>query len=249
MSDTQQGRSAQSATAIRGGVVLAGLAAVTLAARKAEALTLTFNDSIPGTGDIKVLNYALALEDFESALYQAAVAKLPALGASAGNAVFDYASKFAVVEADHAAYLRGAITAAGAAPISKFTYDFSAITGATSAQTVLELLLQVEATGVRAYIGAVPLFSSKSAYLQTAAAIQGTEARHTTILTIVRNTLYGTSSPVSPLTQDGSSIVNLNYDTITYSPTSPNEGYKSLDVALSPNAVLRAVGMFFLAPA
>ncbi len=249
MSDTRQTTSAPTSGLLRGGVALAATAAVGLASRKARALSLTFNDNIPGTGDIKVLNYALALEDFESALYQAAITKLPALGANAGTPVFDYATKFAVVEADHAAFLRAAITTAGATPISKFTYDFSAINNATDARAILEVLLQVEATGVRAYIGAIPLFSSKSAYLQTAAAIQATEARHTTMLTIVRNTVYGTATAVAPLTQDGSAIVNLNYDTIGYSATSPNEGYKSLDVALSPNAVLSAVGPFFVAPA
>ncbi len=253
MSDTHNAAPTPNATPARPVAALAGMAAVAvgtmLAANRANALTLTFNDNIPGTGDIKVLNYALALEDFESALYQAAIAKLPSLGASAGNAIFDYATKFAVVEADHAAFLRGAITAAGGTPISKFTYNFSSITGAADARAVLELLLQVEATGVRAYIGAVPLFSSKSAYLQTAAAIQGTEARHTSILTIVRNTLYATTTNVSSLTQDGSAIVNLNYDTIGYSAANPNEGYKGIDVALSPNAVLTAIGPFFVAPA
>ena len=56
---------------------------------------------------------------------------------------------------------------------------------------MLNLVLEAEATGVQAYLGAVPYFSTGSPYLTVAAAIQGTEARHTSVLTIVRNLLGG----------------------------------------------------------
>lgn len=241
----------------RGAAVTATVTAATLLfPTKANALSLTYASSVPGTGDIKVLNYALALEDFEAALYQAALAALPALGVASGNAFYNYVLEFSQVELDHATFLRSALTSAGGPVISHFTYDFSIITKATSPRSILELLLQVEATGVRAYLGAIPLFSQGSKYLQTAAAIQATEARHTSILTILRNVLYQTATDVAPLTADNNltgKFTNASFQYENYSPTGyniskPNEGVAGIDANLQPDTVLAAIGPFFVAP-
>ncbi len=206
----------------------------------AQSKTYTFND-IPGSGDIKALNYALALEDLESALYLQCLDKLKALGISSGI-LFDYTSEFTTVEVDHAAFLRGAITSAGgsgaAIPVGTYAFGLDKI---TDARGVLEFLLQVEATGVRAYLGAIPFFTTKSAYLQTAAAIQATEARHTSVLTIVRNILYpGTNVDVAPLSGD-TTINDAAYNTAV-----PNQGNKGIDVTLSPDVVLAGVSPFIV---
>ena len=147
MSDTQNPNPAQGQLARNAAVIGAGMAAALLVSGRANALSLTYAGSIPGTGDVKVLNYALALEEFEAALYQAALARLTAFGVAAGNKAFDLLTEFSVVEQDHATFLRSALAQTSGPVISQFTYDFSAVTNAASARSVLELVLQVEATG------------------------------------------------------------------------------------------------------
>ena len=256
MSDVQNPTSVQGNLARSAAVIGVGMAAAMLVPNRADALSLTYAGSIPGTGDVKVLNYALALEEFEAALYQASLAQLSVLGVAAGNKVFDLLTEFAIVEQDHATFLRSALTQTSGPVISKFTYDFSKVTSATSARDILELVLQVEATGVRAYLGAVPLLSVGSKYLQIAAAIQGTEARHTSVLTIARNQLYATGSNVAPLNPDNNvsgTFTSNSFKYETYSPSGynalkPNEGVIGIDANLQPDTVLAAVGPFFAAP-
>ena len=240
----------------RGAVVIAAAGAGALLAGRANALSLTFAGSIPGTGDVQVLNYALALEELEVALYTAALARLPAVGAPEGSVLYAYMAEFAQVEQDHAAFLRSTITSAGGPAISRFQYDTSAIDNATSAQTILELIIQVEATGVRAYLGAIPLFTPVSKYLQIAAAIQATESRHTTTLTIAHNMLYATTLSTAPMPIDnnptgifnGGSFKYETYNAAGYNAANPNEGVAGIDANLSPDTVLRAVSPFFVAP-
>jgi hypothetical protein len=108
-------------------VAAVGVAAATavFAPRPARAITpaLTFSD-IPGTGDIKVLNYALALEALEANLYVQALQRLttggtnalgrtiPGLGLSADEIDVKYLTSFAKVEAEHRDFLNGALGAA-----------------------------------------------------------------------------------------------------------------------------------------
>ncbi len=160
---------------------------------------------IPGTGDIKVLNYALALEDLEADLYSQAVARLtgggtsgigtviPGLNVASGDDL-TYINRFLTIEQDHAAFLRAAITQAGGPVIPVFTYDFG-IQNMTR-QQVLQLVYTAELTGVSAYEGAIPFFSTKN-YLPVAAGILGTEARHTAVLAAVLNLQFAQSPAVS----------------------------------------------------
>jgi len=87
------------------------------------------------------------------------------------------------------------------------------------------MLIDVEATGAAAYLGAIPYFRTKI-FLTTAAGIQGTEARHTAALQAVQNRLIndkliasGTVSPPAPL-------------------ASMNNG---IDVPMEPDAVLAKI--------
>ena len=160
---------------------------------------------IPGTGDIKVLNYALALEDLESDLYRQALARLTTGGQTGLGATITglnvvsgddltYISRFRTIEQDHATFLRSALTNAGGPVIPVFAYDFG-IQNMTR-QQVLQLVYTAELTGVSAYEGAIPFFSTKT-YLPVAAGILGTEARHTAVLAAVLNLQFAQAPAVS----------------------------------------------------
>ena len=175
---------------------MAGLAAVSLLAPQAAHAAIPA--AIPGTGDIQVLNFALALEDLEADLYAQAllrlttggtdpqgVATIPGLNVATSEIDVAYIQKFSAVEAAHRDFLKAALGSQAITTLKPAKYDFGIQT--MTRQQVLDLVLEAEATGVQAYLGAIPSFTPQSQYLPTAAAIQGTEARHTSVLTIVRN--------------------------------------------------------------
>ena len=187
-----------------GALALAGVGALALgalAASPARAISpaLKFAD-IPGTGDIKVLNYALSLEDLETELYVQALQRMttggrggrdapiglniPGLGLSASRRDVSITALFGRVERQHRDFLRNSITAAGGTAITPFNYAFG-IERMTLAQ-VLNLLYTIEQGGTSAYLGATPFFATKR-FTQVAAAIQGTEARHTAIFADILN--------------------------------------------------------------
>ena len=211
-----------SSGALLAGAAIAGGALLFASGKKAHAAVsppIQFSDSIFGTGDVKVLNYALALEALEADLYVQALQRLttggtnalgtriPGLGLASTNAGVRYVRDFGAIEAAHRDFFIGAlganaITAPGK-PLSTAKFDFGIET--KSEQDVLNFLQTVEATGVKAYIGAIPSFVTTT-YLQTAAAIQGTEARHTAVITAIINQRFGQTQPVAPLATDNNGI-------------------------------------------
>ncbi len=199
-------------------LALAGAGALALGALSASpamAITpaLRFAD-VPGSGDVKVLNYALALEDLETEAYVQAVQRLttggrggrdavpgtviPGLGLGANERDVIHITRFTRVEREHRDFLRAAIMSAGGTPIRPFNYNFN-IPHLTRAQ-VINLLYTLEIGGARAYLGAIPFFATKR-FVVTAAAIQGTEARHTAILADLDNDIAGV--PVQPTPPQG----------------------------------------------
>ena len=157
-----------------------------------------------GAGDIRILNYALTLENLEADLYRQAlnVASGRPIGAPlvpianaratyrqsvgsggvSGNvaaAGFLYLLQFAYVEAAHRDFLRAAIQANGGTPVQPNPggYRFPNGTPGRDLRTILQSIVPLEETGVRAYLGVVPDFSS-NAFLQVAGTIYSTEARH-----------------------------------------------------------------------
>ena len=186
---------------------------------------LKFSD-IPGTGDIKVLNYALALEDLEADLYLQAKFRLTTGGTNALGIKINglnlgiqhpdvrFTGEFGKVELEHRNFLRAAITAAGGPVIPMFRYDFNMQN--LSRKQVGQLLYTAEATGVGAYLGAIPFFSSDdSPYIPTAAAILGTEARHTAVIAASLDVLYNQSIPTAPLAnQNGGRDTPIAPDTV-----------------------------------
>jgi hypothetical protein len=180
---------------------------------------------VPGTGDVKVLNYALALEDLENSLYVQALARLTTGGTSDLGNTFtglgvtgidvDYLTEFGQVENDHATFLRAAL-AGDALPL--LAYDFGMQN--LNRQQVIELVYSAELTGVSAYLGAIPSFADYT-YLQIAAAILGTEARHTAALAyILNNSGLFNESPlvvVAPLyTDNGGKDSSVPPDSVLY---------------------------------
>ena len=147
-----------------------------------------------------VLNYALTLETLEADLYRQALniaaglpigTALPADTSSYTQAVgnggldptlaavgFLYLKQYAGVEAAHRDFLRAAISGAGATPVPANPKGYSiGLAAGTDLKTILTLIRTVEETGVTAYLGAAG-FLTNTAYVQIAASIYTTEARH-----------------------------------------------------------------------
>jgi hypothetical protein len=231
------------------GLVAAATFATAKKSRAAVSPALTFAN-IPGSGDIQVLNYALALETLEADLYAQALLRLTTGGTNglgqtitglnlpASSADVLYITEFATVEAQHRDFLKGAlgasaITATGM-PLAGANFDFgfadSAATLNNTRQDIVSTIYTVEATGTAAYLGAIPSLSPGSKYLATAAAIQGTEARHTAAIAIVFNALGFTPlKDTAPLVGQTENIVGLGSVT------------SGIDGTLDPNTVLAAV--------
>lgn len=203
---------------------------------------------IPGKGNIKVLNYALALETLEADLYRQALnlaagkdiaTPLPgdvsgyALSIPAGDLPnphpamgFLYLQQFAAVEAAHRDFLRAAIQQMGGTPITPNPGGYKAPFG-SDLRSILEVILQVEETGVRAYLGAAYALTDLK-LTQTAASIYSTEARHSALLklTLIRDP--------SPTRQLGDEQV-----------TPRQVGEYDFEYFQTPEQILKAVQPFF----
>jgi hypothetical protein len=197
--------------------------------KPATTTTLTFAD-IPGTGDVKVLNYALALEDLEADLYNQALARLTTGGVTDQGTKFSglgfgfsqvdvlYINEFGGVEHQHANFLRAAL---GSSAIQKYQHNFNI--GTMTRQEVVQLIYTAEALGVGAYLGAINELATRK-YLQTAGAIQGTEARHTAVMAQVLDILFGAGQGTAPAATN-------------------NHG---IDQPIAPDTVLATVSGFFI---
>ena len=222
-------------TLLAAGAAAVGYSMLTPSPARAVTPALTFAD-IPGQGDVKVLNYALSLEALEANLYSQAYGRLTnggvtgagrrfaGLGINPAKSDVVYARRFGKIERQHRNFIDGALGDASLlrnAPFDGATFDFGMEN--LDRRGVLELIYTAEATGVRAYLGAIPFFETKT-FLQTAGAIQGTEARHTTTVAILLNRIYNAGIDVAPLANDNNGI----------------------DQPLMPNDVLAAVSPFIV---
>lgn len=255
IADTPAKPSNGSGSLMRGTIMAAaGVAAATLLssrrARAAVSPPLTFS-AIPDTGDFKVLNYALALEALEADLYTQVIQRLttggtnalgitiPGLGLSDSEPDVKYAKEFALVEAQHRDFLDSSlgdrsILGTGTNGIlhnAKFDFGIQSLTR----QQVLDLLYTVESTGTQAYLGAIPSFATHT-YLAKAAAIQGTEARHTATLAVVNNILnFSPFKDTAPLAGQTTNVLG----------TPRTVG---IDGTLAPDTVLAAVSPWIVLP-
>ena len=195
--------------------------------------------------DIKVLNFALALETLEAELYAEALMRLTTGGKDmSGNTItglgipasapdVQYLATFGKVEMEHRDFLATAlggnwVTSSGAF----FDFGFADTNNfgkpaLTRLQTV-QLVYAAEQTGVSAYLGGAAALTPGGTYLGIAASILGTEARHTTAVSILLNGPTFNESPrlaTAPLSTDLG--------------TANGPG---LDKALAPDAILNTGG-------
>ena len=220
--NTQATPASSHSAAILTGAALLGGAALFATPKAARAQTtkpqIVFNEANfgPAADDTKVLNFALSLEALETDLYVQALQRLTGGGTNAlgktiaglnqsdSSAAVQYLRDFGKVELSHRNFLNGAlgaksILAAGnALSGAKFDFGLDNASKYPDAASVVNLVRDAEATGVMAYLGAIPDFKTTT-YLQTAAAIQGTEARHTAVITAIYNGLSGQALPVAPV--------------------------------------------------
>ncbi len=181
-----------------------------------DIVTTPDNENFPGipgrTKNEKVLNFALTLETLEADLYR------QALNLAAGKDIttplpddvsgytlsiptgglpnphpqmgFQYLQQFAAVEAAHRDFIRAAIQSMGGTPVGPHPGGYTAPFG-TDLKSILELILKVEETGVRAYLGAAGAITDLK-LTQVAASIYSTESRHASV---VKLTLIQDPSP------------------------------------------------------
>jgi rubrerythrin len=125
--------------------------------------------------DLTIVQFALGLEQLETAFYKAALAR-----AGLSGDAKKLATEFGAQEAQHANALNQLLTQLGGKPPPASTPKF----GLTNQASFLKLAVQLEDTGVGAYSGAAPAVKTPD-LLATFGAIVQTEARHSSALRVV----------------------------------------------------------------
>ncbi len=172
----------------------------------ADAATNHF-PGIPGRNvNEQALNFALTLEILEADLYRQALnlatghspsaplsttpggyrLKIPtgAIAKGDGPDGFIYLRDFAYVEAAHRDFLTTAIKAMGATPVKPDPRGYKIPASVKpNLASILTAILELEETGVRAYLGAIPFITNNN-IAQAAAEIFSTEARHSAVINV-----------------------------------------------------------------
>lgn len=139
-----------------GGLLLGGLSSTALGA-----------DSRSSKQDVAILNFALTLEYLEAEFYRQAVA---------GNALSGEQKTFAEIVAGHeAAHVDFLAKTLGSNAVASPKFDFKGIP--TNTNLFIKTAMQLEDTGVSAYIGQSYRIR-KTAYILVAAQVLAVEARH-----------------------------------------------------------------------
>jgi len=154
--------------------------------------------------DLNTLNYALALENFEAALYQAYTDRFPTNTSAGVSATFyTYLQQSRDAEKSHANDISGVIQAAGwiPAPACNFTSTINSL--GNDPETWLSTLTTVENVGAQAYTGAVR-YLTNNVFLQYAATVATVEARHASFLNTLTKANNG--SPFPETIQSGKTV-------------------------------------------
>jgi bacterioferritin (cytochrome b1) len=169
---------------LTGSAALLGVGAVSSMLARAQSTGVT--------NDLNVLNYALRLENLESAFYSqglatfaskdflASVAVQRLGGTKIAASLYTYLTQVGQHEQDHVTKLVQTITAMGGTPQPIDCYNF----GFKTPDDFLQIAQALENTGVQAYDGAIAML--QNANLQTAAATIATvEARHAAYFNLI----------------------------------------------------------------
>ncbi len=157
-----------------------------------------------------VLNFALQLEYFESAFYNAGVAHTVYKPADAA-----YFKAIQLHEMNHVAFLQTVLGSAALPQPAASSYDFTAggtfSDVLTNYKTFYAVAQVLEDTGVRAYKGQAPNLAGNQVVLTAALGIHAVEARHASAIRYLRyldgatNALGG---PVTPWITGSASVSN-----------------------------------------
>jgi len=182
---------------------------------------------IPGSNiNLKVLNFALTLERLEADLYRQALGRaagfadyltrplaadpnsytlaIPAGGVDPNDG-FLFLKQFTYAEAAHRDFL---ITVLGGEAVAAKTYRFKGTNNdpGASLSAILNNILPLEETGVRAYLGAVPYITDYNVVGPAAGGIFSTEARHSAVI----NDALGKAVGPTPGQVPGDKAVDTN---------------------------------------
>jgi hypothetical protein len=222
--------------------------------------------AIPGkTDNTRVLNYALTLEILEADLYRQALnyasgkdLALPlssnpsyytlAVDSGGVNAAagFAYLRDFAYVEAAHRDFLTTAIRSLNDTPVTRNPKGYTfGTTPAPNLRAILQAILPLEETGVRAYLGAAPFFGTFNAQtkslIQAAVGIYSTEARHSAAIQYILGNDIGPNGnePGVPSNRQ----VRLNGSSLPYSDKGLGDTFEYFS---TPQEVFAAVQPLFV---
>lgn len=150
-----------------GGLMLSTLPSVAMA--QSSGKTLTFN-----ADDVGILNFALLLEELESAFYAAVVES----GAIEDTKELEYMTVLGSQEAAHVTFLRGVLGDQTLFETSDLSFNTNGLGKLLSDRsTILNSAVTLEDVGVHAYNGAGPSLTNPT-YLLAAGSIVSVEARH-----------------------------------------------------------------------
>jgi len=144
-----------------------------LFAAVAIASPIQKRQTMSAPSDIQILQYALNLENLESAFYQEALSKFDAAAfasAGFGALVRERFEEILTHEQSHVAFLTEAL---GSQATQACTYSFPY----TDPKSFAALSMVLEGVGLSAYLGAAQFITSKTV-LTAAGSILATEARH-----------------------------------------------------------------------